>query len=126
MFEPERAELVHFDDGFSSWNAYLISFVTDDTWGDHVILHGAANRFETCIHMINSPPRHYDVINCSNRLALGHAHELLVNDSNSPRVRSNKQTAVTNMWKTALLEKPISFNLTFRMLQYTSSAETLN
>ena len=46
MFQPERAELVHFDDGFSSWNAYLISFVTDDTWGDRVILHGAANRFE--------------------------------------------------------------------------------
>ena len=82
MFQPDRVELVHFDDGFSSWNAYLISFGTDDTWGDRVILHGAANRFETCIDMINSPPRHYDVMICSNRLVLGHAHELHVHKNN--------------------------------------------
>ena len=82
MFQSDRVELVHFDDGFSSWNAYLISFVTDDTWGDHVILHGAANRFETCIDMNNSAPRHYDVMICSNRLVVGHAHELHVHKNN--------------------------------------------
>ena len=122
----QSSSILMMDFHLGTWDANLTSFVTDDTWGVHVIPHCAANRFETCIHMINSPPRHYDVINSSNRLALGHAHELLVNDSNSPRVRNNKQTAVTNMWKTALLEKPISFNLTFCMLQHTSSAETLN
>ena len=78
MFQPDGAELFHFDDGFSSWDANLTSFVTKNTWGDHVILHGAANRFETCIDMTDSPPRHYDVMTCSNRLVLGHAHELHV------------------------------------------------
>ena len=75
MFQPDGAELFHFDDGFSSWDANLTGFVTDDTWGVHVIPHCAANRFETCIHLINSPPRHYDVMICSNRLVLGHVHE---------------------------------------------------
>ena len=82
MFQPDGAELFHFDDGISSWNAYLTSFVTADTWGDHVILIGAANQFETCIHLINNPPRHYDVMICSNRLVLGHAHELHVHKNN--------------------------------------------
>ena len=68
MFQPDGAELFHFDDGFSSWDANLTSFVTDDTWGDRVILHGAANRFETYIDMTNSPPRHYDVMICSNQV----------------------------------------------------------
>ena len=53
-------------------------------WGDHVILFGVANCFETCIHVISSLPRHhhdvmiypeYDVTG-SNRLVLGHVHEL--------------------------------------------------
>ena len=78
MFQPDGAELFHCDDGFSSWDANLTTFVTDNTRDDHVILHGAANRFETYIDMTNSPPRHYDVMTCSNRLLLGHAHELHV------------------------------------------------
>ena len=61
MFQPDGGEIIHFDDEFSSWNANLTSFVTDNTWDDHVILHGAANRFEICTHIINSPLRHYDV-----------------------------------------------------------------
>ena len=55
--------------------------MTDGTWGDHVILHGAANCFETCIQVVCS--HHDDVIICpeydvtaSNRLVLGHVHEL--------------------------------------------------
>ena len=43
MFQPDGAELFHFDDGFSSWDANLSSFVTDNTRDDHVILHGAAS-----------------------------------------------------------------------------------
>ncbi|CAH3185866.1 unnamed protein product [Porites evermanni] len=53
----------------------------DGTWGDHVILHGAANCFDTCIHVISS--HHRDVlINPQredvdgNRLVLGHLCEL--------------------------------------------------
>ena len=81
MFQPGRAELFHFDNGFSSSDANLTSFVTDNTWDDHVILHRAANHLETCIDMTNSPPRDYDVMTCSNRLVLGHAHELHVHKS---------------------------------------------
>ena len=82
MFQPDRAELSHFDDGFSSWDANLSSFVINNTWDDHVILHGAANRSETYIDMTNSPPRHYDVMTCSNTLVLGHVHELHVHKNN--------------------------------------------
>ena len=54
---------------------------TDGTWGDHVILHGAANCFRTCIQVVSS--HHHDVIICpeydvtgSKRLVLGHVDEL--------------------------------------------------
>ena len=57
--------------------------MTDGTWGDRVILHGAANYFKVCIHVISSLPHHNDVMICpeydvtgSNRLVLGHVHEL--------------------------------------------------
>ena len=57
--------------------------MADGTWGDHVILHGAANCFQTCIHVISSLPHRHDVMICpeydvtgSNRLVLGHVHEL--------------------------------------------------
>ena len=56
---------------------------TDGTWGDHVILHGAANRFHTCIHVISSQRDYRDVIinpQCEDadrkRLVLGHLCEL--------------------------------------------------
>ena len=55
--------------------------MADGTWGDHVILHGAANHFQTCIHVISS--HHDEVMICpeydvtaSTRLVLGHVHEL--------------------------------------------------
>ena len=48
-----------------------------------MILHGAANCFETCIHVISSQPDYRDVIinpQCENsdrkRLVLGHLSEL--------------------------------------------------
>ena len=83
FLQPDGTELFQFVDGYSSWNAYLISMMTDGTWGDHVILHGAANCFQTCIHVISSLPHRHDVMICpefdvtgSNRLVLGHLHEL--------------------------------------------------
>ena len=55
----------------------------EGTWGDHVILHGVANCFGTCIHVISSVTHHSDVLICpeyddtgGNRLVLGHVHEL--------------------------------------------------
>ena len=83
LLQPDGTKLFHFVDGCSSWAAYLASMMTDGTWGDHVILYGAANCFETCIHVINSLPHHNDIWICpeydvtgSNRLVLGHLHEL--------------------------------------------------
>ncbi|CAH3180962.1 unnamed protein product [Porites lobata] len=80
---PDGTELFHFVDGYPSWDAYLTSMMADGTWGDHVILHGAANCFQTCIHVISSLRHRHDVMICPeydvagrNRLVLGHLHEL--------------------------------------------------
>ncbi|CAH3180968.1 unnamed protein product, partial [Porites lobata] len=80
---PNGTELFHFVDGYSSWDAYLTCMMVDGTWGDHVILRGAANCFQTCIHVISSLPHCHDVMICpeydvtgSNRLVLGHVDEL--------------------------------------------------
>ncbi|KAM7441969.1 hypothetical protein ABFA07_009003 [Porites harrisoni] len=78
---PDGTELFHFVEGHPSWDAYLQSMKADGTWGDHVILHGAANCFDTCIHVISSHhrevlinPQREDVD--GNRLILGHLCEL--------------------------------------------------
>ena len=85
LLQLDGTDLFHFVDGYSSWNAYayLTSMKENGTWGDHVILFGAANCFETCIYVISSLPHHHDVMICaeydvtgSNRLVLGHVHEL--------------------------------------------------
>ena len=83
LLQPDGTDLFHFVDGYSSWNAYLTSIKENGTWGDHVILFGAANCFEKCIYVISSLPHHHDVMICpdyhvtgSNRLALGLVHEL--------------------------------------------------
>ena len=75
----DGTEIFHFVDGYSSWDAYLTRMMADSTWGDRVILHGAANHFQTCIHVISS--HHDEVMICpeydaSTRLVLGHVHEL--------------------------------------------------
>ena len=83
LLQPDGTDLFHFVDGYSSWNAYLKNMVADGTWGDHVVVRGAAKYFETCIQVISSLPRHDDIMICpeydvagSNRLVLGHVHEL--------------------------------------------------
>ena len=55
--------------------------MADGTWGDHVILYGAANCFEMCVHVISSLG--HDEMICegfdvtgSKRLVLGHVAEL--------------------------------------------------
>ena len=54
--------------------------MTDGAWGDHLILKGAANFFETCIQVVSS--HQDDVMICpeydvtgSNPLVLGHLPE---------------------------------------------------
>ena len=83
LLQPDGTDLFHFVDGYSSWNDYLTDMMADGTWGDHLILHAAANRFKTCIRVISSLPHHDDVMICpeydvtgGNRLVLGHVHEL--------------------------------------------------
>ena len=55
----------------------------DGTWGDNMILHSAANRYETCIRVISSLPHVDDVIikpeqDADDRhpLVLGHVPEI--------------------------------------------------
>ena len=85
LLQPDVRDLFHFVDGYSSWYAYLTNMVAVSIWGDQVVLCGAEtlNFFETRIHVISSLPHHHDVMICpeydvtgSNRLELGHVHEL--------------------------------------------------
>lgn len=53
----------------------------DNTWGDHVMLHAAANCYKTGIRVISSlgfdvmiSPNHPGVVN-TNTLVVGHIHE---------------------------------------------------
>lgn len=53
----------------------------DGTWGDHMILHAAANCYKTRIRVISSlscdimiTPSHPDVVN-TNTFVVGHIHE---------------------------------------------------
>ena len=55
----------------------------DGTFGDHVILHSAANCFRICVRVISSLGHDRDVMICSefdvtvsNHLVLGHAYQL--------------------------------------------------
>lgn len=79
---PDGTELFSFVHGYPSWSDYLKGMEKEGTWGDHVILHAAANRYKTCIRVISSLgcdimiiPSHPGVIK-SNTLVVGHIHEL--------------------------------------------------
>ena len=55
----------------------------DGTWGDHVILYGAANCYKTYIDVISSQSNHHDLtirpdgqVMSTNPLVLGHVHEV--------------------------------------------------
>ena len=81
--QPDGTDLFHFVYGYPSWDAYLTSMMKDGTWGDRVILYGAANCYEMCVHVISSLGRDREVMVCpefddtgSNRLVLGHEREL--------------------------------------------------
>lgn len=81
--QPDGTHLSRFVDGYPSWDAYLTDMVDDHTWGDHVILNGAANCFKICVHVISSLGRDHDRMICEefddagrNRLVLGHVDQL--------------------------------------------------
>ena len=83
LVQPDGTDLFHFVHGYPSWDAYLTSMMNGGTWGDHVILYGTANCFRMCVHVISSLGHDRDVMVCpefddtgSNRLVLGHVHEL--------------------------------------------------
>ena len=66
-----------------SWANYLSNMEQDGTWGDHVILYGTANRYETYIDVISSQSNHRDLtirpgghLISTNPLVLGHVHEV--------------------------------------------------
>ena len=80
-FKHEGTFLLNFVPGYASWREYLQSMVKDGTWGDHVVLFAAANRFQIPIRIISSLDREIVVqpdhaLANTNPLVLGHIHEL--------------------------------------------------
>ena len=80
LLQRDGTDVFQFVDGYSSWDEYLTRMMTDGAWGDHLILKGAANFFETCIQVVSS--HQDDVMICpeydvtgSNPLVLGHLPE---------------------------------------------------
>ena len=66
-----------FVDGCATWSDYLRSMANDGTFGDHLILHAAANYYETPIRVISSLGREIIIepdglVLNSNPLVLGH------------------------------------------------------
>ena len=80
LLQQDGTELFNFVHGHQSWPDYLRNMAADGTWGDHVILHAAANCFKTCIHVISSLSRDLTIrpehdVSSSSQLVLGHLHE---------------------------------------------------
>ena len=80
LLQRDGTDVFQFVDGYSSWDEYLTRMMKDGAWGDHLILKGAANFFETCIQVVSS--HQDDVMICpeydvtgSNPLVLGHLPE---------------------------------------------------
>ena len=80
LLQQDGTELFNFVDGHLSWPDYLRNMAADGTWGDHIILHAAANCFKTCIHVISSLSHDLTIrpecdVGSSSQLVLGHLHE---------------------------------------------------
>ena len=78
--KPDGTDLFNFVDGYPSWADYLRSMEKDGTWGDHLVLHSAANCYKTPIRVISSLHRDiiinpYRPVRNTNPLVLGHIHE---------------------------------------------------
>ena len=80
LLQQDGTELFNFVDGHQSWPDYLRNMAADGTWGDHIILHAAANCFKTCINVISSLSHDLTIhpehdVSSSSQLVLGHLHE---------------------------------------------------
>ncbi|KAL9975267.1 hypothetical protein ACROYT_G012413 [Oculina patagonica] len=78
---PDGTDLFNFVHGYPSWADYLRSMEKDGTWGDHLILHAAANCYKTRIRVISSLDcdvsitSDHGTVDNTNPLVLGHIHE---------------------------------------------------
>ena len=80
LLQQDGTELFNFVHGHQSWPDYLRNMAANGTWGDHIILHAAANCFTTCIHVISSLSHDLTIhpehdVSSSSQLVLGHLHE---------------------------------------------------
>ena len=83
FLQPDGTDLFNFIDGHQSWADYLRNMEQDGTWGDHIILYGTANCYDTYIEVISSQSNHRDLtirpdghVMSTNPLVLGHVHEV--------------------------------------------------
>ena len=80
LLQQDGTKLFNFVDGHKCWSDYLRNMAAAGTWGDHIILHAAANCFKTCIHVISSLSHDLTIhpehdVSSSSQLVLGHLHE---------------------------------------------------
>lgn len=80
LLQRDGTRLFNFVSGYPSWADYLRRMATDGTWGDHIVLHAAADYFETCILVISTLSHDVTIspkggLDRSNPLVLGHMHE---------------------------------------------------
>ena len=75
------SELFPFvSDRYSSWEEYLKEMRQDGIWGDHMILVAVANKYKTCIRVLNTHSRETKIppqpgVDNSEMLVLGHVQE---------------------------------------------------
>ena len=80
FLKPDGTDLFSFVSGHPTWSDYLRSMEKDGTWGDHLILHAAANYYKTRIRIISSLGNEVvlypdGIVLNPNPLVLGHVHE---------------------------------------------------
>ena len=88
----------------------------DGTWGDHVILHAAANRFQTRIHVISSLSHDSIIrpergVGSSSQLVLGHLHELHFVSLRPKTGRGAYKTMPANQRRFSFVQKFRKFSL---------------
>lgn len=59
---PKAGDLFSFTYGYESWLKFLKDMAKDGTWGNHVVLVAAANKYEIPIRVVSSATDHQDII----------------------------------------------------------------
>lgn len=108
--QPDGTDFFSFVHEFESWEDYLTKMRQDGTWGDHMILHAAANYYETGILIISNLPRNDDITitpyqsEFRHLLVLGHVHELHfvslrpIEGRENPQHKDSMNTQCTEGW----------------------------